>query len=37
MNDLLKIEKIREEAASEIIQATSYDHLTDFFGEKNMK
>jgi hypothetical protein len=35
MNDLLKIEKIREEAASEIIQATSYDHLTEFFwGEK---
>jgi hypothetical protein len=30
MNDLLKIEKIREEAASEIIQATSYDHLTEF-------
>jgi hypothetical protein len=35
MNDLLKIEKIREEAACEIIQATSYDHLTEFlWGEK---
>jgi len=35
MNDLFEIEKIRKEAASEIIQATSYDHLTEFlWGEK---